>query len=117
MKINISFAELESMMNDCFYSWEDYMHSSIRYYREHGYGVNLDRAKTVEERHIVYAHENDRSASNAFNTFCNILCMDSFQQRRLLSAFRAVRRWYCRTNWERCLPSEVEDRILEYIFG
>jgi len=115
MKIN--FENLECVYNEWTYAEEDYRHSSARYFKEHGYGVRLDLAKTEEERHIAYAyHERDRFYEAVWAVL-SVLDLDSEQRDRFYSAFRAVRKWYEKNQWKDCLKRATEERLIEYIFG
>lgn len=115
MKIN--FENLEAVMGDFFYCTEDYYHSSSRYYREHGYGVNIDHAKTAEEKHIMWAYHNKEKAYNAYFAIASVFCDDEDSRDRLFSAFRSVNKWYEKNQWRDCLNSETKDKIIRYIFG
>lgn len=95
----------------------DYHKSSAVYRRQHGHGVWLDKAATLEEKHIVYAyHSSDRSYSSILAT-TEVLMMDREQIERMYCAARAMNRWYEATNWERLPSQELLQRLEQYIFG
>ena len=95
----------------------EYYRSSKRYYKKHGYGVRLDNPKTDEERHICYFSKWSNSASDVVYAMRDLFKMDSDMFDRLWSAARAMKKWCVKTNWERCLPDELKDRLKEYVFG
>ena len=46
-----------------------------------------------------------------------VLKLDYEQRNRLYSAGRACRRWMQKTEYQRCIPYELLNRLEEYIFG
>lgn len=95
----------------------DYLKSSAAYFKKHGHGVNLDKVKTPEERHINYMyHASDRSYSCVL-AIAEVLLMDRGQIERMYCAARAVNRWYEMSRWEKCLPDELKQRLEDYVFN
>lgn len=116
MKINIDRLFDYMMEAD---SWKsDYCKSSKDFYKNHGYGASLDRAKTDEEKHIAYAYRNDDKSSEVVWSVIEVLGFDQEQRARLFSAHKAVKRWYEKeTHWERCLPDDLIGRLTTFILG
>lgn len=95
----------------------DYTVSSKRYYKKHGHGVNLDRAKTHEECHIEYAyHALERAHDTVYGIF-EVLGLDTEQRERAYAAGRFMKRWYESTKWERLPSHETLERVWDYIKG
>ena len=115
MKINIE--RLMDIIMEAYSSAADYHKSSRDYYKKHGYGVNLDRAETKEEKHIVYAYNSDSASGQIICAIMEVLNLDSEQQVRAYSAARALNRWYESTKWERLPSSDLLERIWKYIHG
>lgn len=118
MKINFNMDRLIDLMMEADNATFDYWKSSKVLYKKRGYGVDMDRAKTAEEKHIVFAYHSDEKANNAVWSILQVLDFDQEQQDRLRSAYRAVKRWYEKeTKWERCLPAELIERITAFVVG
>ena len=118
MKINFNMDRLIDLMMEADNATFDYWKSSKVLYKKRGYGVNMDRAETAEEKHIVYAYHSDEKTNNAVWSILQVLDFDQDQQDRLRSAYRAVKRWYEKeTKWERCLPDELIERIEKFVIG
>lgn len=93
----------------------DYIKSSRRYYEAHGHGLNLDHAKTEEERHIVYAQRYDQRMNEAVYRIFDALDLDREERERAYSAARALTRWYEETRWERRAPLDMLEALGQYI--
>lgn len=97
-------------------STNSYYMASAKYKKIHGYGCSLDRADD-EARHLRYLYENDEKMREAVWQILYICEFSKEQTARLYAAARAVKEWYERTEWQRCLPADLLDRIERYIFG
>ena len=118
MKINFNMDRLMDLMMEADNAAFDYHKSSKDLYRKRGYGVNLDSAKTKEEKHIVYAYHSDEKSSEVVWSIIQVLGFDREQESRLRSAYRALKRWYEKeTKWERIAPEELIDRITMFVVG
>lgn len=118
MKINFNVDRLFDLMMEADDATFDYWKSSKTLYKKRGYGVDMDRAKTEEEKHIVYAYHSDEKANNAVWSILQVLDFDREQTSRLMSAYRAVKRWYAKeTKWERCLPDDLKERLAAFVVG
>ena len=97
----------------------DYCKSSKKYFKKHGHCVYLDVAKglTPEERHIDYAYHNEDKCRNIVWSVMEVLNLDTDQRNRLYVATRAMKRWYEKTEWQYCAPSELIDRIAVFVEG
>lgn len=114
--MTINFDNLEAVINDYFYCEESYRHLSARYFRAHGHGVNLDRVKTDEEKRVSYAYHEREKAYNAFWSIGSVFGFDRDQFDRLVSAFRALTRWYEKHQWMDCPSAKMKRQLLDYIF-
>ena len=118
MKINLNIDRLIDMMMEADDATFDYWKSSKVLYKKRGYGVDMDRAKTAEEKHIVYAYYSDEKANNAVWSILQVLGFDREQGKRLRIAYRAVKRWYEKeTKWQRCLPDDLIERVEKFVIG
>ena len=117
MNTKMDIEYLMDAVNEYFDSEFDYIKSSKRFYRKHGYGVVMDRAKTDEERHIVWAYHNNHECDSKIIFLTDVLQMDTKQINRLYSAGKFVRTWREKTNYERLIPEDLAARIERYIFG
>ena len=118
MKINFNMDRLLDLMMEADNATFDYNKSSKIYYKNHGYGVCLDHAKTEEEKHIVYAYHSQDKSNDIIWSILEVLDLDLDQRIRLSSAYRAVKRWYEReTQWQRCLSAELIERITDFVIG
>lgn len=107
-------AALDSMSAE-----KEYRSSSAKYYRIHHHGVRLDRAETetAEERHIEYYYHTSNAEQDTLRTVFEVLSMDAEQRNRLYAAARAARKYYRLTHYEKCLTSDLLDRLAAYIMG
>ena len=115
MSLNIE--RLMDFIMEAYDNTADYTKSSRDYYRKHGYGVNIDRAKTPEEKHIAYMYHSSAAADDVVRALMEVLNLDYEQQTRAYSAARALKRWYEKTQWNRLPSSDLIDRIWGYIQG
>lgn len=118
MKINFNMDYLMDLYMEANNAAADYAKSSRDYYKKHGYGVNMDQAKTPEEKHIVYAYHADSKLNDSIWSIVQVLGFDSEQYSRLRIACRAITRWYEReTRWERNAPADLLERISNFVVG
>jgi len=115
MQINIE--RLIDLIIEWYQADQDYRLSSAKYYRQHGCGVWLDRAKTQEERHIVYLNGLVDRCCDSVVAVAEVLMMDREQIERMYAAARVARRWYERTAWQNRLPRDLLRRLEVYVFG
>ena len=118
MKVNINMDRIMDLMIEANNATADYYKSSRTHYKKHGYGVQLDRATTPEEKHIVYAYHEDNKTNDAVCSIVQVLGFDREQYSRLRIACRAITRWYEReTRWERNAPADLLERISNFVVG
>lgn len=118
MKLNVETLMYKLMEADD--ATFDYWKSSVDYRQKHGYGVFIRNGATYtdEEQHIIHAQESERETNSAVETFLDIMQFDPDQQDRLKAVYKAVKRWYVKeTKWQRCLPSDLADRIERFVIG
>ncbi len=114
-KMNVNFERLIDFVNEAHEATFTYRQRSAVYYKAHGHGVNLDNVLTDDERRVQWAYENDNQSYYVVNGLIGVLELDYNQQERLHSSARAVRRWYRDTNYERCVPRDLIDRLQAYV--
>lgn len=118
MKINFNMDYLMDLMMEADNATFDYYKSSKDFYKNHGHGVNLDHAKTDEEKHVVYAYHSNDKSNEVVWSIIQVLDFDQEQQVRLMTAYKAVKRWYDKeTKWQRCLPNDLIERLTAFIVG
>lgn len=93
----------------------EYTKSSRIYYKAHGFGVWLDRAKTPEERHIVHYYNANNSAHNAVQTSFEVLGFSPEEAHNARTAARALKKWYGLTAYEFCPPRDLLERLERFI--
>ena len=92
-----------------------YRHSSAVFYKKHGHGVNMEMAKTNEEKNIVYAWYRREAGWEAVSSIRDILGFGEVENSRLNAVARAVRKWYESTGYKQLLPELLQKRILVFI--
>lgn len=113
----MNISNLLDHINNANDSYNEYVHESKRYYKEHGYGVNLDRMKTAEERHIGWLyHSNDREDTKMTGIW-EVLDFDRDQIARAYTAARAIKRWYEQTEWQRMPSEDLLSRLNNFVIG
>lgn len=119
MKVEIDMSILLDAVMEYFDCETDYTWSSKKYYKKHGHGVYFADGKklTPEEKHIEYAYHEQNRTWSQIRSLEEIFKLDPEGRNRLISAGRAARKWYIKTNWERCIPEETCDKLQEYVFG
>lgn len=113
--MNVNFERLIDFVNDSHEATFDYRKKSAVYYKAHGHGVYLDDVRTDDERRIKWACESDSQSYYVVSGLVDVLGLDYNQQERLHSSARAIRRWYKDTNYERCVPRDLIDRLQAYV--
>lgn len=116
-QINIDIDRLIDAALDSMSAEKEYRSSSAKYYRTHHHGLHLDRVETAEERNIEYYYHTSNAERDALRTVFEVLSMDAEQRNRLYTAARAARKYYILTHYERCLTSDLLDRLAAYIMG
>ena len=114
--MRINFERVIDKMIECNGCTAEYLKSSRDYYKSHGYGVNIDRAKTQEEKHIAYAYHASDRADSEMRTMIEILDLSREETARLMTAARVAERWYNRTRWERLIPEDLLNRLERFVF-
>lgn len=117
MKANIKLDTLIDLIHEADDENNSYHRLSAQHRRKYGYGVNIDRARTDEERRIAYYYHSSADTGNTVYGIISVLGLDRDQVGRLYTAARAMKRWYEDTEWQR-LPSEkLMDRLGKYVMG
>ena len=112
MKIEVNIDNLLDTVMNADSEYQEYRHSIARY----GKPINLDRLENNEERHIAYYYRSSESSRDQVYTIRNIFRMDGETEGRMYIAARAARRWYERTEWQRFLPEDLQERLGNFIF-
>lgn len=110
-------------MERLMYAVMDYYTENEQYYST----AKLPYTK-FEGNDITEKLENKRNKLKLYNewqyrawgeirTVAEVLKLDIDQLNRLYSAGRATRKWMQRTNYERCIPYDLQNRLEEYVFG
>lgn len=89
------------------------------YKKKYGFGAYIDMAAGLnpDKQHIVYMDRWMNASDEAARAVIDVLGLDREQTERLYAVAGAVKKWYERTNWERCIPSDLLDRIERYVFS
>lgn len=78
----------------------------------------IDMTLHTQETERIRMHQNffDRSDA-ALDAVLAVLEFDTEQEKRLYDIYRAVKKWYEKTEWQRNLPEELVERIEAYVVG
>ena len=95
----------------------DYYKLSKAYIKEHGHGLNIDRAKTDKERRIAYLSRETWFEDGGIDTCMDLLGYEREQRLMAYKAARALERWYAKTDWQRCPSRDLIDRLQRYVEG
>ena len=113
MKINTEY------LLDAVIEWRDakneYYHASKKHYAKYGYGVNIDRPRDDEQKHIAWAYREESSAWRMLDAVMTVTDLDRDERERAYSAARALVRWYIKTKWERIPPASLVEALEKYI--
>lgn len=113
----MNISNLLDHINNANDTYNEYAHESKRYYKEHGYGVNIDRARTKDERHLAWLyHSNDREYIKMTGIW-EVLDFDRDQIARAYTAARAIKRWYEQTEWQRMPSEDLLSRLNNFVIG
>lgn len=119
MKINMD--RLFDYMMEADNETARYYQLTSDYKKKHGYIPYIDIKRglhTDEMVNIEYASQAERRCNDVVYALVEVAGFDWEQQTRLMSAFKAVKRWYEKeTKWERCLPPELIERLTAFIVG
>lgn len=121
MKININMDRLFDYMIEADNETARYYKLTNDYKKKHGCIVFLDIKNglhTHEKMDIEYASKNEEKSNDIVYALIEVAGFDQEQKARLMSAHRAVKRWYEKeTCWQRCLPTELIERLTVFIVG
>jgi len=118
MKFNFDIGRMMDFMMEADAATFDYCKSSKVYFKKHGHGVYLDKASTPEEKHIDYDYHEDQRTNDIVWSIIECLGFDQDQRRRLMSAEKALKRWYEKeTKWQRLPPENLLERIGKFVLG
>ena len=101
--MNISAKSVIEELMDAFDDIENY---NKKYPKKMGL-FHIDLAPKNDPRLIAY--RNCEKAESQLNKTCYIL---GITWRALYSAILTTRRWYKKTNWQKCLPDDVAERLM-----
>lgn len=89
------------------------------YKKKHGYIAYIDLSAGIDDdkKRILYADRWMNASDEAARAVIDVLGLDPEQTERLYAVAGAVKKWYERTNWERCLSADLLDRIERYVFS
>lgn len=116
MRVNIE--KLIDTVNEMNDATRDWYASNAAYHRAHPFRtVWLDRPANDDEKHIVWAAHQTDTMRTVFWTLCETLNLTVAEHKRLCSAARALRKWYEKTQWERCPDHDMLKSLENFIFG
>ena len=78
--------------------------------------IDMELHTQETERIGMYRNFFDRSDA-ALDAVLAVLEFDTEQEKRLYDIYRAVKKWYEKTEWQRNLPEELVERIETYVVG
>ena len=113
MRTNIE--ALLDTINNYDEAYREYAHASRLYFKTNGHGVNIDRAKTDEEKKIARLYHAEAAALDSVWAVLEVLDCSTEERARAYKAARALRRWYTMTEWRRLPSSELVAALERYI--
>lgn len=96
--------------------YADYRRLCEAYKKNHGIYVDMTLHTQETEGIRMYLNFFDRSDA-ALDAVLAVLEFDTEQEERLYDIYRAVKKWYEKTEWQRNLPEELVERIERYVVG
>lgn len=117
MKVKVDMDHLIQKEIEANEARNRYYSLSKKLFKKRGYGVNLDHPRTEAERQIVYAYYSDERESATHWDLCRLLGLDREAQKRLTTAARCLTRWYQKTEWMKCPPEDLIEKLGAYIIG
>ena len=117
MKLNMD--RLMNLMIENDNNYFAYQKSAAEYKKEHGYIPTLsDSTSDREIQMIVWSYNLFKESDNAVSSFLELMSFDKDEIARLYAAKNAVKRWYEKeTEWQRCIPMDLLERIEKFVIG
>lgn len=114
--MKIDMERLMYLIMDYYDESEQYCsHSKLPYMKFEGNDIS-EKLDNKRRKLKLYYDWQDRSYGEIV-TISEVLKLDYEQRNRLYSAGRACRRWMQKTEYQKCIPYDLLDRLQEYVFG
>ena len=119
MKINMD--RLFDYMMEADIETARYYKACRDYKKKHGYipTINIKAGLHSDELlEIEAAYQAESKSNDIVSALVEVAGFNREQQARLMSAYKAVKRWYEKeTEWARCLPDDLIERLTSFIVG
>lgn len=117
-KRNIDFDRLLWLAMEESDNYQEYAVECAKYRAQHGCMAYIDirNGLTEETARIHYAYERYSKSRDVISACCDVIGFDRGCYDRFPGVVRAVRRWFVKTNWEKCLSWDMVQRLEQYVY-